>query len=215
MLLENLINEIDSAKLGIDREGQGILIVLAGAPASGKSTWLKEFGDGDMIISRDNIVDYVAAKENISYQDTFEKYPRSSKKSKAINRLVDMRAINGFRTGKDVVIDMTNLVHSYIISTESGEEIEIGRKKWLDMADEYGYKKVGVYFEVSLSELDKRGEERRKKTGKFIPHGVVGSMYNSYVRPSKEEGFDLIFRGSSVVSGIGMFVDKLKRKLFK
>jgi hypothetical protein len=52
------------------------------------------------------------------------------------------------------------------------------------------YKKVAIVFEIDDDELNRRLNERSNATGKTIPPHVIKSMAQSYIPPTKSEGFD-------------------------
>lgn len=151
--------------------------MLVGGPATGKSTWtaahlLKHGIDNDIVVvSSDNIIEEYCAEEGITYSEGFDKY--AGRAGQEMNR----RCKAAIAEGKDIIWDQTNMTVK-------------SRKRKLKQFEDYV--KIAVVFIIADTEQKRRLDERFAKTGKFIPDFVVANMAKSYVRPSREEGFDQI-----------------------
>jgi predicted kinase len=144
---------------------------LIGPPAAGKSTWTAKYGKGSIIISRDDIVDKL--RGNMSYNDTF--LDRGFQKK--VNSVLASHISKSIKSGKDIVVDMTNMS----VKSRSNILSRIG--------DEYHRK--AVVFKVDKPELVRRLKQREMETGKHIPMKVLDSMISRYEPPTYDE-FDEI-----------------------
>jgi tRNA uridine 5-carbamoylmethylation protein Kti12 len=91
---------------------------------------------------------------------------------------------NSIKLHKNIIIDRTNLTPS-------------SRKKYLNIIKNTSipYKKVClVLARPSEKELKRRIEYRNDDLlcNKFIPEEVMNDMFNRFIYPTKEEGFDQI-----------------------
>jgi predicted kinase len=159
---------------------------LVGPPAIGKSTWVKQNAPGAFIVSRDDIVNKVADKYNLTYDDMFD--PANKDKNKEINHEFSKRIPEAMNSGKDIVVDMTNM------SVGARKRILGSFNKVID-----NYKKIAVVFNFEGSDVKraikniaaKRAEEIKASGGsKTIPPFVFDKMFASYEQPTREEGFD-------------------------
>ena len=146
--------------------------MLIGVPASGKSTWRKRHAGDAVIVSTDDIIDDLAAKQDKTYDQVFKDAIKSA------GQIADRQARAAFADELDVVWDQTNLTRK-------------SRAAKLAMVPK-NYRKVAVYFhtphpDVHRSRLDSR-------PGKTIPDYVLSSMIKSMEPPSKDEGFDQIIK---------------------
>ena len=151
-----------------------VLYVLVGLPGSGKSTWCAKHAKDMIVISTDEHIERAAKAQDKTYAEVFP-----SEIDNAVGRILDMRryAISG---NKSFVWDQTNLTAQKRINI-----IEYVPSN---------YKKVAVVFEISPEELNDR-LTARKSSGKIIPSNILQAMIDSYVPPTKEEGFDEIIQG--------------------
>lgn len=148
------------------------IILLCGAPCSGKSTWIKNNNQENLVVlSTDNLIEEKAKQLNTTYDVVWE----NSIQSTAIEL---GKQLQEFSQRKDsFIVDQTN------INPKS-------RRKKIHLCKDYY--KIAVYFEIPLEELLVRNTQR---PGKTIPKNVIETMINSYRRPTVEEGFDLIING--------------------
>lgn len=152
------------------------IIVMTGLPASGKSTWRDSFLAKSpkeyVIISSDDEIEQMAAADGTTYSAGFDKYIG---KATAITKQKFREAVN---SGSNIIWDQTNLSPKK-------------RRSILDQVPDT-YRKVAVVFEITDAELKQRLEKRERETGKHIPPQVMKNMANSYLPPTKQEGFDKI-----------------------
>lgn len=144
--------------------------MLIGVPASGKSTWRKQHAGNAVIVSTDDIIDNMAAKQDKTYDQVFKDAIKSA------GQIADQQARAAFADDRDVVWDQTNLTRK-------------SRAAKLAMVPKH-YKKVAVYFPTPHPDIHKTRLDSRP--GKTIPDYVLSSMIKSIERPSKDEGFDQI-----------------------
>lgn len=151
-------------------------IMLVGLPGSGKSTYieklLEKYPERDyVIISSDDIIEEVALKEGKTYSEVFEKtvgYATAEMKRRAKAAAAD---------GRNIIWDQTNMT------------VKSRTSKMKDFA---GYNFSAVVFSLTDEELNRRLKKRESETGKVIPGFIIKNMANSYVAPSKSEGFENI-----------------------
>lgn len=154
-------------------------IMLIGAPASGKSTWTKNFLAGNdrhyVILSTDDLVTQMAADIGLNYTQGFQKFIGPA--TKQFN--ADFSA--AIRAGENIIMDRTNM------SAQA-------RAKFLDRLPPQ-YRKIAVTFQVDRAELDRRLAARAELEGKEIPDHVVNNMLANYDPPTNRE-FDVIKKGN-------------------
>jgi tRNA uridine 5-carbamoylmethylation protein Kti12 len=152
-------------------------VMLIGVPGSGKSTFLKKFTesitDRWYIASTDDIVEREAAKMGLTYSEAFHKCNQ-----KQLKREMEAGIEKAILQRISVFHDQTNM----------------GKKsRMTKLAPVPGsYFKICLNFTVDDKVLQQRLDARAAETGKVIPPFVLKQMFNSYVAPSKDEGFDLI-----------------------
>lgn len=210
------------------------MIVLVGPPSVGKSTWIKSNFPDAYVINRDQIVDDVATKYGWTYDDVFMTPPSDAKigdiddkfgevieppkwmtwaktiydkvfnANGEVQKLMNDRVSNAKSSGKDIIVDMTNM--------------NAGSRKNAMKAiegNEDDYYKIAVDFKFKGGEdlikkmAIKRAEEAKKEgKSKTIPSDVFDKMFSSYSRPTKDEGFDEIIS----VDNVNLFNKILKNK---
>lgn len=120
------------------------VIILCGAPASGKTTWSKKF-------IQDNSKDKWKRINRDDLREMLDNYKFSKGNEKFITSLTDFALKEALRQGYNVVVDNTHL------STEYIEQI----KKMAEGKAEVEVK----YFPITLSEAIVRDKNREKKVG--------------------------------------------------
>ena len=166
------------------------IIILIGPPCIGKSTWIYENLNRTRydIINRDVLVEEIAVKNGLSYDEMFSNFSKTKELQKEVDHKLNENFQNLVRNKKNIVIDMTNM------SSKS-------RAKFIQpLKNHPDYKKIAVLFlfeEFSMNELIKLSEIRNdslKENGKSktIPRPVYEKMISMFMEPSKEEGFDEI-----------------------
>lgn len=149
-------------------------IMLIGSPCSGKSTWVKNnIREEVVILSTDNLIEREAEKIGMTYSEAFDVVD-----FKALEREMFDTMDDAMKNGHDIVLDRTNMSDKQ-------------RAKILKKVDE-SYDKVAVVFQTPLEIVLERNVKRAEETGKNIPVFVIKSMFNNFVEPTVEEGFDHI-----------------------
>jgi predicted kinase len=194
------------------------LYVLVGPPSVGKSTWIKSLNNNDVIIiNRDEIVEEVAEKNGLTYDEMFitpssetseigdihpkygeviESPPHMSWTDLAYDRLVK---INGYvhhllTTKIEQAVNSGNDIVVDMTNMNKGS-----RKRALkflgDKSDEY--KKIAVVFKFQgaehiIKKVASIRAQQYKDAGKSKTIGdeVFDMMFKSYEEPTTEEGFD-------------------------
>lgn len=171
-LTEVLWRMEDKKKQKKDKE----VIVLVGLPASGKSTWVKQYRSQIapfFVVSRDSIV--TSMLPEVSYNEAWNTVDQ-----KEVNRELD-QLFRESRKESSVVIDMTHM------SKKS-------RRRTLLHFDS-SYKKKAVVF---LTDLETLFLQNSKRSGKVIDEAVIQKMIRSFYPPTLEE-FDEI---EYVINGV-------------
>jgi predicted kinase len=153
-------------------------IILAGVPASGKSTWTAHrrvenvFKRGhEVVLSTDKIIEEVAQLYGYTYDQAFKELIGFAEK------VMWDAATECAENGESVIIDRTNL------SVKS-------RKKFIDFFKGHGYTFEAVFFPTpEPAEWERRLTSRK---GKTIPQHVLVNMVRSFMMPTEEEGFSKI-----------------------
>jgi predicted kinase len=155
------------------------LIVLAGLPGSGKSTYVNQLYDegyspphNTFYYSTDFYIENIAASKNLSYDQCFSDYIGEA--TQAMNSMLQ----DALRWKTDVIWDQTNMSDK--------------KRRGILSRFNSSYRKICVCRvpprnDEEWSELNRRIASRE---GKSIPSHIVESMARSYVEPSLGEGFN-------------------------
>ena len=149
--------EIDIKNIG---DKTSILFILVGPPASGKSTWGKNFAEktGAAYVSTDSIRAEIGSGES----DQSVSYAAFS--------IARQRVTNALSQRKNAIIDATN------VNPKS-------RKDWINIGKSSNSYIVAIVFEVSKEELYKRDLKRDRHVGKEI----IDRFVDKYSRPDTTE----------------------------
>lgn len=152
--------------------------MLCGIPTSGKSTYLTKYllesEDLDyVVLSTDAYIERKAVENDISYNEAFEEYIDAAQKR------LDYDLERAIRDNMNIVWDQTNLTPKV-------------RKRKASRIPTH-YRKVVVWFNVSLEEAMIRNQQR---PGKVIPGSVLKRMFHTFTPPTVLEGFDQIIQGN-------------------
>lgn len=130
------------------------LLILQGIPASGKSTFAKQWVEEDsktrIIVNRDSIrrglgVYWIPSREELVSD-------------------IEYSIVNcGMEHDYDICLDSTNLNPNYL-------------NQWLILADNYGYEVEYKQFDISLEEALERDKNREFPVGEK----VINQFYNKY-----------------------------------
>lgn len=148
------------------------LIMLCGCPASGKSTWAKQYKDNKnaIIISRDEIRFKIISPE--------EEY--FSKETQVFNTFIsDINYAIADNEHSIIIIDATH------ISKKS-------RAKVLNRLNLSNITLEAITFHPSLEECLERNKQRKGRAR--VPDSAIINMYKNYQTPEHIEGFDTITR---------------------
>ena len=152
----------------IPNDKKVVLVVLIGAPGSGKSTWGKKFAE-------EHRLTYISSDE---LRARFGSGENDQTVSGAVFGYIKRTIPQFLSSGKSVLIDATSMSKS-------------DRKNYIKFADEVGAYKIGVAFEVDRNTLIKRNQERGTKGGRNVPVEVIDRMLGKYQRPDSTE-FDKV-----------------------
>lgn len=194
------------------------IFVLIGPPSVGKSRWIKDtFEELPFVISRDDIVDEVAAEHGWTYDDLMTNPPPDAEigdidenfgevipapkeyswtklvfadvldANKEVQFRFNNRVADAPVMSDNIVIDMTNMN-------------ACARKNNLrSFGNLQDYEKIAVVFEFQgiedsiLKVAEKRAaKEKLKGKSKTIPASVLTNMMSKFSRPTSAEGYDKI-----------------------
>lgn len=139
----------------------GALTVLVGLPASGKSTWAKEFAGTAIIVSTDDLRQKLTGDA------------ADQSRNGDVWRQAYETAAYWLTVGKNVIFDATNC----------------GKRDRRNIVRTLGRcaKQINaVYFNTPLEECKRRNQKRERK----VPDEVYLRMVSRLSVPTKEEGFD-------------------------
>ena len=154
------------------------LVMLCGIPTSGKTTYLtKHLLETEcfdyIVLSTDSYIERKAIESNLSYNEVFDAL------IKPAHERMDFALEHAVSENRNIVWDQTNLTPKV-------------RKSKLSRIPAH-YRKVAVWFDVSLEEAMIRNQRRQ---GKVIPGSVLKRMFYTFTPPTSVEGFDQITRGN-------------------
>lgn len=175
--MEEFFSDVAEHGETVETETEGKLTVLVGPPCSGKSTWLREnVSPGSaVVISRDELVIIAGRKRNMDYNEAWKFFQRNRKLAQEEVDGVLTKNVQAARlAGKDVVIDMTNMVKKI-------------RRRWKHEFAKYDRRIV--VFVVGVSDLKQRCDSRFEATGKFLPEAAVLRMCMNFSLPLKSEDY--------------------------
>lgn len=150
------------------------LIVMVGLPGSGKDYWIDNYlkgVEGDYYVaSTDAIIEEYARSVGKTYSEVFDGQVKLATKrmEKEVNEAIIAR--------KNVIWNQTNMAP--------------GKRNKILSKFPKSYVRRAVVITVDSDIHMRRLDERAALTGKNIPHFVIKNMSESYVVPSREEGFD-------------------------
>lgn len=143
------------------------LIMMAGIPGSGKSTWIREHkAKADLVISRDEIRFSMLreGEDYFAHEDT------------VIESFLNKIEVLLF-CGETVWADATHLNRK-------------ARKRVLDRVGRFADEIECVWIDTELDTAIERNDKREGRAR--VPRGVIRRMFFSMEPPEEEEGFDKI-----------------------
>lgn len=148
------------------------VIILIGAPLSGKTTWIKNNFPEIDVISRDEILMDVYGSRN--YTEAF-----NNVNQKEVDKVLSETFIKYNDDKRNVIVDMTHM----------GSKRR--RKNLKYFTDDYY--KLGVIFPIlSDKEYIRRNEKRILEEDKDIPFSVIKNMISGYQTIKDNEGFNKV-----------------------
>ena len=202
------------------------MYVLVGPPSVGKSTWIKSLNnDNIVVINRDDIVEEVAEKNGLTYDEMFiTPSPESSEIGDKHPKYGEVIESPPHMPWTDLAYDRLVKINGYVhhlLTTKieqavnSGNDIVVdmtnmnkgSRKRALkylgDKSDEY--EKIAVIFKFQGAEdiikkvASIRAQQYRDAgKSKTIGDDVFDMMFKSYEEPTMEEGFDDIIHVDNI-----------------
>lgn len=152
-------------------ENEFKLILVIGAPGSGKSTFAQK------LIESDNSLYYLSS-------DALRAELGTSEEDQSVTPLVfttlKHRLNRALSNRTSTIIDATNINRR-------------DRKDYIVAAKAAGAKVIGFVFECDKKTLMDRNQKRGAGGGRNVPEFVIDKMLAKYERPSKIEGFDEIY----------------------
>lgn len=152
------------------------IIMLVGAPCSGKSTWRQQNCPDYVLIDTDSYIEQRALEQGLSYGDVFEQEIKNAERD------MQQRLRFAVAAGRSMVWDQTNMTRK-------------SRERKLSQVPGF-YRRAAVVFSVEPDVLIERNRKRAQETGKAIPDHVIRNMLSGFEMPSEDEGYD---RGVVVV----------------
>lgn len=152
------------------------LIMLIGAPCTGKSTYIKKYENDKsyVILSTDDYIQAYADASGKTYNEVFKEVIKSAE-FELMSRLQYAIAAK-----KNIIWDQTNMT------------IASRAKKLNKVPSNYVKKAVVLYADLQTIK-----ERNKNRPGKVIPFDVIQSMLVFYQKPTSDEGFSTIeFIGS-------------------
>jgi len=147
---------------------QACLIVLVGAPASGKSTWAQRNGHGAVHISQDGLIDAITPQ---GFDHVYRPVYAAAE---------DALASAALREGHTVIVDRTNRTRGH-------------RGRWLKIAQEVNAPAIAV--EMAASAEVCRMRNRARIGPRRLTEERISRMLHALEPVHREEGFSAIYTG--------------------
>ena len=177
------------------RKLQGMLIVTVGLPASGKTSWVKEFIEDN----KDKTIDIISSDK--IREEIFKDIGDQNHNNEVFD-IMKRRTKESLSQGHVVVYEATN------ISSKRRRALLKELKRYYDKA-------ICLFKYKNLLNCLVDNENRKKR----VPSDVVDRMYRNFEIPHKNEGFDEIivdfdkktnlYLGNKSKGGIGFLKDEL------
>ena len=153
------------------------LIVMVGLPGSGKDYWIEQYQKANpnkkyYVASSDAIIEAIAASQGKTYSEVFDTV------SKRAMSQMNSEIAQAIRNRENIIWNQTNMA--------------AGKRAKILSQFPREYTKTAVVVTADPEVHNARLQARGAATGKNIPGHVMKSMRDSYVEPSRAEGFDNI-----------------------
>lgn len=151
------------------------LFMAIGLPGSGKTTWYESYVDSSIEavrLSTDDYLEDLARDTGVTYNDVFNDYIKE-----ATSAMYEDLS-NAIEFDDNIYWDQTNLT------------VKSRKAKLAKIPSDY--RKVAVVFMTRNSEVLKTRLANRQ--GKTIPADVLYRMISTFELPTRDEGFDEIWR---------------------
>lgn len=158
-----------------------VMFVLVGLPYTGKTFLRKKlletklFRD-PLVVSTDDELTKMAAKNGMSYEDVFHHFYSVAKEQAKIEFAW------GIQKCQDILIDRTNMSR-------------VARREWMQSAKEHGYVRVALVLQASQEVIEERQGGR---TNQVVPMGAINRMRDDYEPPTLAEGFFAVLESSDM-----------------
>ena len=147
------------------------IIMLVGAPCSGKSTWRRQNISQDyVVLDTDSYIEARAQEQGLRYGDIFDQ------EFKNAERDMQQRLRMAVAAGRNIVWDQTNLTRA-------------SRLRKLAQIPKF-YARAAHAFVADAEVLIQRNLVRFNETGRMIPASVIRRMVQSFEMPTVDEGYD-------------------------
>lgn len=151
------------------------LIVMVGLPGSGKDYWIDQYIKANPnkkyhVASSDAIIEAIAAAQGKTYSEVFDEH------SKRAMSQMNSEIAQAIRGRQNIIWNQTNMAP--------------GKRAKILSQFPKEYVKKAVVITVDPDVHAARLQARGAATGKNIPGHVMKSMRDSYVEPTRAEGFD-------------------------
>ncbi len=156
---------------------EGVLIVLAGIPGSGKTTWAARNGAGAVHVSQDG---FIAAITPHGFDHAYRSVYREAE---------DAVARAALKCGHTVIVDRTNRTRTH-------------RERWLRIAAEVSCPAVAVV--LSTPETLCRARNARRDHASRLSDERMDRMIAAFEPVQSDEGFAAIVREDGEGPGIGL-----------
>ena len=177
------------------RKLQGMLIVTVGLPASGKTSWVKEFIEDN----KDKIIDVISSDK--IREEVFKNIDDQNHNNEVFD-IMKRRTKESLSQGHVAVYEATN------ISSKRRRALLKELKRYYDKA-------ICLFKYKNLLNCLVDNENRKKR----VPSDIINRMYRNFEIPHKNEGFDEIivdfdkktnlYLGNKSKGGIGFLKDEL------
>jgi predicted kinase len=146
------------------------LVVLVGAPASGKSTWARSNARGAVVVGQDELIDAITPGGfDHEYRPVY-------------TAAEDAIARAALSEGHAVIVDRTN-------------RTRVHRKRWLDLAREAGCPAVAVLMAATVDECRERNARRTDQ--RRLSDERMRRMLAAFEPVTEDEGFAGVCLGST------------------